>query len=300
MEFNFLPFGLSTAASTFQRMMRHILRDIPNAVSYFDDILVFGKTWDEHMTALRSVFQTLRDNGLTVRPTKTVVGFQEVEFLGHMIGKGYQRPEQSKVDKILSLQPPKTKKEVRSVLGLLNYYRKFVPNFASIAFPLTELTKQGNPNKVQWNESCNNSFERIKKLLSNQPILSIPRLDKQFIVRTDASDHGIGGVLLQDHEEHLMPCAYVSRKLLDRERNYSIIERECLAVVFTVCAFEKYLLLTEFIIQTDHKPLSFMKANKAKNSRLMRWALCLQQFNFQIVPISGTENVHADVLSRLL
>ena len=300
LEYNFLPFGCSTAASTFQRMMRKILKDIPNVVSYFDDILIHGETWEQHDCALKETLRILRQHGLTARPTKTNIGFEEIEFLGHKVGNGKQRPEESKIEKVKALKPPTAKREVRKVLGLLNYYRKFVKNFSSIALPLTELTKKGQPNKVKWTEACNTSFNTIKRLLSEEPILILPNIDKPFTIRTDASDYGISGVLLQNVDGQLRPCAYISRKLLDRERRYSVIEKECLAVVFTVGAFEKYLLFKHFTIETDHKPLSFMKQNKAKNNRLMRWALSLQQFMFTINPIPGNHNLDADLLSRLL
>lgn len=300
LEFNFMPFGLSTAASTFQKMMRMVLYGKENVISYFDDILIFGSTWEEHTHALRDVLTTLRDNGLTAKPSKTSVGFKEIEFLGHIIGQGVQKPETSKVEKIKALKHPETKKDVRRVLGLLNYYRKYVQNFARLALPLTNLTKKGQPNKVTWNEECENSFRVIKEALSSEPILNLPDLNKPFVVRTDASDYGIAGVLMQYNEQNeLMPCAYVSRKLLDRERRYAVIEKECLGVIYSVGAFEKYLLLKPFVIETDHKPLSFMKENKTKNNRLMRWSLALQGFSFEVKPISGCDNIEADLLSRL-
>ena len=300
LEFNYMPFGLSTAASTFQRMMRIMLKDIDNAISYFDDIMIYSETWPEHLAAITDVLNKLRQNGLTARPSKTQIGEKEIEFLGHIIGNGQQRPEKSKIDKIHDLKPPSTKKEVRKVLGLLNYYRKFVPSFADIAKPLTDLTKQGMPNRVIWTTECQTSFELIKNALTKEPILALPQIDKEFVIRTDASDFGIGGVLMQENNGNLQPCAYVSRKLLDREKKYAIIEKECLAMIFAVSKFQKYLLLRQFTIETDHKPLSFIKSNKAKNSRLMRWALTLQQFSFNVKPISGNANLEADILSRLL
>ena len=281
-------------------MMRIILRGIPNVVSYFDDILVFGSDFKEHIRALREVLVTLRENGLTARPAKAYVGFQEIEFLGHIISQGIQKPEQSKVEKIRNLKPPKTKKEVRKVLGLLNYYRKYVSDFAGIAETLTNLTKKDQPNQIVWSEECQISFDKLKQALTQEPILIIPDISKEFVVRTDASDRGVAGVLLQWVGEQLLPCAYTSRKLLDRERKYPIIEKECLAIVHTIGAFEKYLLLKHFTIETDHKPLTVVKKNKTKNNRLMRWSLALQRFNFSVKPISGHKNFEADILSRFL
>ncbi|MCG8432194.1 MAG: Ty3/Gypsy family RNase HI domain-containing protein, partial [Candidatus Omnitrophica bacterium] len=218
----------------------------------------------------------------------------------HVVGSGEQRPEQKKVEKVLKLKPPRTKREVKSLLGFLNYYRKFVPNFSELSTPLSDLTKKGKPDKVTWTEECEDALKKIQDVFSSEPVLKLPDLNKPFLVRTDASSHGIGAVLMQEHDGYIMPCLYASRKLLPREQNYAVIEKECLAIIFGVSTFSRYLLLSEFIIETDHKPLAYLKVSKAKNSRLMRWSLILQQYCFHIRPISGGINHQADVLSRLV
>ena len=195
---------------------------------------------------------------------------------------------------------PKNRKHVRLLLDLLGYYRKFIPNFAELTAPLTELITKGKPNNVVWAAECDQALKRIQEMFSKEPILVLPNLSEMFVVRTDASDTGIGAVLLQERDDILMPCAYVSRKLLDREQKYPIIERECLAIVFALNKFAKYLMLNTFIIETDHKPLLFLKKGKANNNRLLRWSLALQEYNFTIRAISGDTNHHADVLSRLI
>ena len=298
LEFNFLPFGLAAASSTFQRLMRIVLYNIPNVISYFDDILVHGTTWEEHTKALSRTLQALQDAGLTARPTKTVVGSRQVDFLGHLIGHGKVQPNPAKVNKIKDLQPPKTKRDVRKLCGLISYYRKFVPHFAEIAQPLTDLTTKGKPTKVQWTRECEESFNTLKTALAQKPILALPDLRKSFIVRADASDKAIGAVLLQEYNGYLKPCQYISRKLSERETKYPIIEKECLAIVFALKKFSKYLLLKSFTIETDHKPLVFLKKNQTSNNRLLRWALSLQQFQFSISAISGNSNILSDLLSR--
>ena len=295
-----MPFGLSNAPATFARTMRQLLSEIPNVISYFDDILIHTSNWDEHIKALMSVFDTLRKNGFTARPSKMSIGCKEIEFLGHVITNGLQKPYDTNLNKILNLEIPKSKKQVRALLGLAGYYRKFIPNFANITAPLTDLLTKGKPDKVIWSDSCADALATVQASLSSDPILELPDINEVFVVRTDASGVGIGGVLLQVRDDTLMPCLYASRKLNEAERKYSVIERECLAILFSLGKFSKYLLLTEFVIETDHKPLTFMSQGKAKNSRLMRWALALQQYKFSIKPIAGKDNYHADVLSRLV
>ncbi|GFR84441.1 retrovirus-related Pol polyprotein from transposon 17.6 [Elysia marginata] len=208
-------------------------------------------------------------------------------------------PIRKQVEKIVELTRPTTKKQVRSLMGLFSYYRSFVPDFAALSCPLTDLLRKGSPDRIVWSDECERSFSRIKTLLASDPILIIPDLHAEFILRTDASDYGLGAVLLQERHGTLMPCRYASRKLSPREVRYSAIERECLAIVFAVTNFYKFLAFKPFHLETDHKPLLFLKSGKAKNSRLMCWALALQEFAFSISALPGEQNVHADALSRL-
>ncbi|GFN80964.1 polyprotein [Plakobranchus ocellatus] len=170
MEFNYMPFGLSTAACTFQRAMLDTLGKLPFVVSYFDDVLIFIKSWEEHLEHIEKTLSALREAGFTVKPSKTIVGCEHINFLG----KGQLKPDENKTEKIRNLKVPTTKKEVRSVLGLLNYYRRFVHNFSAIAQPLTELTKKSSPNKIVWTPECQESWDAIKKCLTLEPILKVP------------------------------------------------------------------------------------------------------------------------------
>ena len=298
MQFKFMPFGLINAPATFARMMRLLLADI-NSLSYFDDILIQSRTWNEHMVNLKDVLRRLRECNVTAKPSKMYVGYSVVDFLGHVVGQGEQRPQEDKVSRILKLSVPQTKKQVQSLLGLLGYYRKFVDHFSEIVSPLNMLVRKNEPNKVKWTDNCQNALEKIQEIFSASPVLVLPDMSKTFVVRADASDTGIGAMLLQHHESMLRPCMYASRSLLEREKKYPIVERECLAIVFAVAKFSRYLLLNSFILETDHKPLLFLKERKTTNSRLMRWCLALQEYSFSVRAIHGSDNVHADVLSRL-
>ena len=293
-----MPFGLVSAPATFARMMRKLRLEENSALNFFDDILVKSQTWNSHLQSVSDVLAKLRFHGLTARPSKIHAGFQELEFLGHIVGSGSMKPESSKVKKILSVSIPKTKKQVRSVLGLLSYYRRYVPDFASLTAPLSDLTKGDSPKQITWSEECDSALTKIQEFLSSSPILILPDLEKEFVVRTDASNSGVGAVLLQEKDDLLHPVLYASRKLLDRESRYSTVERECLAIVWALTKFSRYLYGQDFVLQTDHKPLQYLKQSVHKNARLMRWSLALQEFRFRVEAISGTANSHADVMSR--
>ncbi|GFN81881.1 reverse transcriptase [Plakobranchus ocellatus] len=299
MQWTKLPFGLMTGPATFIQLMRLVLADMKNVVCYFDDTLLHTSNWSQHIEGLRCLLSTLRTHGLTVNPKKLVIAKPSIEFLGHKVAGGTMSPMPQKIDKIIQLQAPSTKKNLRSLLGLVSYYRSFVPDFATLTKPMTDLLRKGTPERIHWSQEYQASFEAIKRALSTQPILIIPDGQEVFIVRSDASNYGIGAALLQMRDGILRPCKYASRKLLPRETRYSTIERECLAIIYAVGQFYKYLALRSFILESDHKPLLFLKSGKARNSRLLRWSLALQEFSFTIRAIPGCSNYHADVLSRL-
>ena len=298
-KFEVMPFGLINSAATFSRIMRILLHGLENVHNYIDDILIHTQTWEEHIAALNEVFRRLRKANLTARPSKCFIGFNEVEFLGHMVGKGIMRPKPDKVKSIKEAARPETKTQLRSFLGLAGYYRKLIPDFAAIGCPLTDRTKKGEPNKVRWGVPQEIAFKTLKNKLSDSPILHLPDLTKTFILRSDASDKGIGAVLLQEHAGEVFPVAYASKKLTNAQRAYSVMEKECLAIIWAIRRFEPFLYGREFVIQTDHQPLSCLKKSKIVNKRITRWALALQPYRFRIEVIKGSKNVGADYISRI-
>ena len=161
------------------------------------------------------------------------------------------------------------------------------------------MTKKKCPNKVNWTDECSKSLNEIKRLFSERPILRLPDINKSFVLRTDASFRALGACLFQQYFDVLHPVLYASRKLLDREMKYPIIELEALAIVWSVTKFSKYLEAQQFIIECDHKPLKILKVGNTTNKRIQRWALTLQEYNYEIRPIPGKENTCADLLSRL-
>ena len=297
-----MPFGLVNSGATFCRLMRIILSNLPNVDSFVDDMWIFTETWRDHMTSLRQVLDRLRSGKLTAKPSKCMIGYDSIECLSHNIVGQRVRPQEDKIQAIRDVPRPSTKRQIKSFLGLAGFYRRFIPNFSSIASPLTDLTKKSGPNSIKdWQDHHERAFQTLKNRLTSSPILRLPVFQegKPFVLRTDASDIGLGAVLLQDFEgEGRLPIAYASKKLLPQERNYSVIEKECLGIVWRVEKFRKYLYGVEFLLETDHKPLSYMQTAKVLNPRIMRWAMKLQPYRFRIVAIRGRDNLGADYLSR--
>ena len=284
-QFNVMPFGLQGAPSTFQRMMDQLLRGLEDcAAAYLDDLIVYSTSWTEHLVALRAVLERLKMAGLTAKPSKCHLALKECMYLGHIVGNGQVCPENEKVNAVEDFPVPRTKKEVRTFLGLAGYYQKFMASYATIAAPLTELTKKTAPNQVIWTLQCDRSFKELKKHLCMAPVLQCPDFNQPFILQTDASDWGIGGVLSQlDKQGHDHPIAYYSRKLLPRERRYSTIEKECLAIKLSTQAFRVYLLGRPFTVMTDHHSLQWLDRLKTDNARLTRWSLALQPYQFKVI-----------------
>ena len=297
-EFVKMPFGMMNSGATLVRAIRKLLEDLDEADNYVDDIIIYTETWEQHLVVLDEVLSRLAKAGFTVRPTKCVLGADSIEVVGHRISDGIKGLHEDNVAKIRHAKRPRTKKEVRAFLGLTGYYREFIPNYAAKAVPLSDLTKKGRPNQVVWSDAQEKAYNTLKAEIASSPILRLPDNTKPFTLRTDASDKGLGAVLLQEHDGKLLPVSYASKKLTEREKKYSTIERECLAVVWAVRKFLIYLYGVEFTLQTDHQPLVYLKTAKFLNDRVMRWAMFLQNYSLKIESIKGVENVGADYLSR--
>ena len=299
MQWTRLPLGLSTACQTYARLMRIVLEGLDHTTYYFDNILVFTKTWQEHVIALKSVLDRLRQHGLTAKPTKCHFGFHSIEYLGINISGDSISPIHDKVKHLNDIiNPPTTKKCLRSFLGFLSFYRKFIPNLANITAPLNDLIKLKSPELLSYNEEQLDSFNKSKQILLKTPILKLPNLTLPFVLRTDASATGLGAVLLQYHDGVPYPVSYASRRLASNEQKFSTVERECLAIIFATQKFSNFLLGAKFLLEVDHRPLVYLNKMKNMNGRLARWSLCLQPFSFSIVHLSGIHNIGADYLSR--
>ena len=279
-QFKMLPFGLSGAPSSFQRLMDKLIKGCEGfASAYLDDLVVFSNSWQEHLSQLRAVLNRIKEAGLTVKVGKCQFGTSKCVYLGN----GSVEPELSKLQAVKTFPLPEKKRQVRGFLGLTGYYRRFIPDYASQAAPLTDLTRKSAPNTVKWTRKCNEVFETLKQCLCSGPVLRSPDFDKTFVLQMDASDRGVGAVLRQlsdDGEEH--PIGYYSRKLLPREERYSTVEKDCLAIRLAVAAFRVYLLGRKFVIQTDHRSLEWLEHLKEGNPKLCRWNLALQPYEYTV------------------
>ena len=298
-EFKRMAFGLKNAPATFNKMMQSLFGDIDGSTFFFDDLTVFHEEWDTHIATLRLIFGIFRKNNLKGRPKKTEAGFTDVPLLGHHVGDGFLSPAAENVKKFLKIAKPKNKKQVKSILGLVNYYGKFIPNLSTTLKPLQDLITKGAPERIIWTHDCEQALTSVQNSIFNDPKLLLCDIHEQFFVQTDASDSGIGGCLLQKKDGVLRPCLFVSRTLNKHEKNYAVIEKEALAIIWTICKFARYLLCGHsFQLQTDHKPLEYIKTGALINSRIARWALILQSFNFTVEYLPGQQNHFADFLSR--
>ena len=297
-QFKMMCFGLKNAPATFNRMMFVLLGHRSDVVFFFDDVTVFHDNFHDHVVAIRDVLEIFRGANLKVKPNKTEIGFTEIQFLGHLVGNGKLKPADDNTRKIIDIKIPKTQKKVKSLMGLVAYYSKFLPHLSTIMTPISKLVGKTAPRNIRWTGECDKALLSVKKAISAPPVLKIPNLDAQFFVQVDASGTGIGAALLQEADNMLVPCMFVSRKLTDCETRYAVIERECLAIFWAVHRLSRYLLGRTFVIQSDHRPLQFLLEGKPMNPRLFRWALSLQQFDFHIQWIPGSQNILADYLSR--
>ena len=300
-QWTVMPFGLKTAGAVFSRMMREVIQplEMEEVDNFMDDVLIATETIERHLECLEAVFKRLEEVSLTAKPSKCCLGFKEIEYLGFMVGRGVIKPVEDKMSKIKEAPVPSSKKQIKSFLGLAGFYRKFVPNFSEIASPLTDATKSGAPVKVIWTAECAAAFQELKDRLSDYPVCVLPDFDLPFVLRTDASNTGLGAILVQDRGQGDHPISCASRKLTSAERNYSTIEKELLAIVWGIRKFDRYLYGRHFFLESDHLPLKHLDSLKSSNSRLMRWALQIQPYSFTFRSIPGKENVGADFLSRL-
>ena len=218
-QFKRMPFGLVNSGATFNRLMRKLLDRLDNVDNYVDDVLAHTVEWKEHLETLRNTFTRIRDANLTVRPSKCLFGFPSLDYVGQNVGGGEMCPREEKAEQIRNAEQPKTKRQVRSFLGLTSYYRAYIPDYAQKALPLIELTKKGKPNQVVWGQDEEMSFQQLKRSLCEKSILKLPDITKDFVLQTDASEHAMGAVLIQKHDGEYFPVAFASKKLQARRQN---------------------------------------------------------------------------------
>ena len=298
-EFNVMPFGLSNAPATFERLTEKMLAGMQweECLVYIDDVIVFGRTFSEVLMRLRKVLQRLRDFKLKLKPKKCDLFKKKVKFLGHVVSEEGVECDPDKINSVKNWTIPANVTEVRSFLGLCNYYRKFIRNFSNMSYEMVQLTKKDIP--LVWTDECQKSFDSLKHALINAPVLAYPDLKKEFILDTDASGTGIGAVLsqLQDDGSE-RPIAYGSYTLNKSQSRYCTTNRELLAVVVFEEHYRQYLAGHPFRIRTDHASLIWLKRFKDPEGILARWLMRLECYDFKLEFRAGAQHGNADSMSR--
>ena len=293
-EWLVMPFGLTNAPSTFMRLMNEVLRAFIGrfVVVYFDDILIYSKSLEEHLDHLRAVFIALRNARLFGNLGKCTFCTDRVSFLGYVVTPQGIEVDKAKVEAIESWPQPQTVTQVRSFLGLAGFYRRFVRDFSTIAAPLNELTRKDVP--FTWGTAQEEAFTVLKDKLTHAPLLQLPDFNKTFELECDASGIGLGGVLLQDAK----PVAYFSEKLSGPSLNYSTYDKELYALVRTLETWQHYLWPKEFVIHSDHESLKHIRSQAKLNRRHAKWVEFIETFPYVIKHKKGKDNIIADALSR--
>ena len=290
-EYLRLPMGLCNSPDYFQEHMSELMCDLNYVRAYIDDVAVLTKgTWEDHLEKVDVVLGRLKDAGLKVNGLKSLFGRKEFEYLGYILTPEGVKPIESKVQHMLDIAPPKNVKQLRSFLGMVNYYRDMWIRRSHILAPLNALNRKGV--KWRWTEVEQKAFDDIKRVMSKETLLHYPDFNKPFEIHTDASHYQLGAVITQDNK----PIAFYSRRLRDGQHNYTTTERELLAIVETLKEFRTILLGQKIKVYTDHKNLTFTQFN---TERVLRWRMVLEEYGPELVYIKGHENVVADALSRL-
>ena len=296
-EFNVMGFGLTNAPATFTALMNNVLKPFlrKSVVVFLDDILIFSRTWEDHIRHIREVLTALKSHNLFCKAKKCEFATKCVTFLGHQITGTSLAPDEEKLVAVKDWPEPKSVPEVRRFLGFSNYFRRFIDHYASIARPLEEIT--GRYTKFEWNNQRRDAFKQLKQCLLSAPVLRLADDSKLFRVVTDASDIAVAGVLLQEaRPKEWHPVAYTSRRLTSAEQNYHAQERETLAVMHALKVWKLYLY-KPFEIVMDNMGVTYLKCKKNLSKREARWMEFLSDFEFTTVHRPGSQNV-ADSLSR--
>ncbi|GAU16969.1 hypothetical protein TSUD_37270 [Trifolium subterraneum] len=293
-EFMVMPFGLMNAPSTFQSLMNEVFRSLlrKTVLVFFDDILVYSKSWSEHLKHVEEVLKILKLHGLVANKKKCQFGQRSVEYLGHLITGDGVAVDPNKVVSVTKWPTPKNVKGVRGFLGLTGYYRKFIKDYGKIARPLTDLTKK---DAFVWNKDAQEAFDHLKSSLTTAPVLALPDFNKDFLIECDASGGGIGAILMQDKK----PVAYFIKSLGVRNLTKSTYEKELMAIVLAIQHWRPYLLGRKFIVSTDQKSLKQLLQQRMVTADQQNWATKLLGYDFEIIYKPGNLNRGADALSRI-
>ena len=319
-QYKRIPFGLTNACGAFQRAIENVMHDLRDKICapYIDDTLVHSRTFEEHVEHVRTVLRRLRENGIKLNASKCSFFQREVTYLGRTITAEGYGPDKSNIQALLELKTniPQNVGDVRKLLGLLSYYRRYVNNFAKIARPIHQLIKSANSNTsnkktksgqissaapIEWNSECQSAANMIIDKLTQQPVMCYPDFEKPFVLHCDASALGLGAVLYQNQDGKLRVVGYASRSLLPAEQNYHSSKLEFLCMKWAVTEhFRDYLFYAKhFEVYTDNNPLLYCMSSSKLNATTIRWVNELADFNFTIKYRPGKTHVDADSFSRM-
>ena len=312
-QWNRVPMGIKPAANYFQRTMaQHVLEGLLYDLCevYIDDVLIYGRDEDQYVSNLRAVFERLRDRKVTINPDKCIFGADEIEFVGHLIDKDGATFSKTKFDSVIEFIKPSNLKELRSFLGLVNYFRDHIKDHSIVTHPLqTMIVAADKGPKVRvpgrkpvkfivWTPEAEDSFMLIKNLINNCPKLFYTDDELPIYLHTDASDYAVGAYLFQIKDDKEIPIRFLSKTLSGAQLRWSTIEKECFAIFISLKKFADLLLGVPFILRTDHRNLLYL--NEAGSSKVTRWKVEIQNYQFKIEHIPGVENIPADAFSRLI
>ena len=297
-EFNRVPFGLAQAPAHFQKLINKVLTDCNFAMGYLDDIIIFSKTEEEHLEHLETIFNRLREAGLKLKLQKCSFFKKHIQYLGHLISDEGIQPLLEKLESIAKMPIPKNAKQVKQFLGLVGYYRKFVPRFADISRILTKLTRKDQ--EFKWTPECDKCFHMLKDYLQEAPILRYPDPAASYTLYTDASKYAYAGVLTQRQDDTDHPVAYVSGLFRGSQLNWAALTKEAYAIYMSVKKLSFYLDSACITVRSDHLPLKRFLEKNTLNAEVNNWAVELESQKIDFVFIQGTKNVLADTLSRLI
>ena len=301
-EFNRMPFGLKNAQASMQRMMDKVKSEVINRGylgidTYVDNVFIFTETFEEHIETLKAFFETAADHNLSLKPEKCELGFKEMDILGFHVGNNSVAPSKENGQKLLDFPVPNTKRRLQGFLGLANFNRRFIPHYAELTKPLTEILSD----KVRyiWTDKQQQAFEKIKATLSSAPALGLPDFRKPFVIQSDASDVAVGGMLYQTGADgNPIVIGYHSKTLKKSQKNWTVTEKEFYGIKVCVEKWRVYCN-NKVIFRTDHEPLKYIRKHKDSRGKIVRWILELESIDYTIEYVKGSDNTVADAMSRV-
>ena len=297
-EFNRVPFGLAQVPAHFQKLINEVLTDCNFAMGYLNDIIIFSKTEEEYLEHLEIIFNRLREAGLKLKLQKCSFFKKHIQYLGYLILDEGIQPLPEKLESIAKMPVPKNAKQVKQFLGLVGYYRKFVPRFADISRILTKLTPKDE--EFKWTPECDQCFHMLKDYLQEAPILRYTDPAASYTLYTDASKYAYAGVLTQRQDDTNQPVAYVSGLFRGSQLNWAALTKKAYAIYMSVKKLSFYLDSARITVRSDHLPLKRFLEKNTLNAKVNNWAVELESQKIDFVFIQGTKNVLADTLSRLI